>query len=149
MESLFEREGYQMIQDRLAQLKPDQRAEWGKMDVAQMLHHCQKAFEIPLGISTIKPPGGLMKLAFKLFKKTLYNDKPWGKGMRTAPEFVVKESKDFESERSKLLDLAAQFHEKGKTYNWPIHPAFGELTPDQWGKMQFKHLDHHLRQFGV
>ncbi|PQB04961.1 DUF1569 domain-containing protein [Aureitalea marina] len=149
MESLFEQQGYQIIQDRLDKLSPDQPAKWGKMDVAQMLHHCQKAFEIPLGISTIKPPGGLMKLAFKVFKKTLYNDKPWGKGMRTAPEFLVKDAKVYETEKSRLLELAAQFHEKGKDHNWPIHPAFGKLTSEQWGKMQYKHLDHHLRQFGV
>lgn len=149
MHSMFEPEGYREIQDRISKLEPDQAAKWGKMSAPQMLHHCQKAFEIPLGISTIKPPGGMMKLAFKLFKHTLYNDKPWGKGLRTAPEFIVKDQRDFETEKTRLLQLADEFHEKGVAYPWPVHPAFGKLSPEQWGKMQYKHLDHHLRQFGV
>ena len=149
MLSMFEQEGYQEVVDRIDHLEADQAAQWGKMNVAQMLNHCQKAFEIPLGYSTIKPPGGIMKLAFKLFKHTLYNDKPWGKGLRTAPEFIIKDEKNFEVEKQQLLKLAEEFHSKGPDHPWPVHPAFGKLSPEQWGKMQYKHLDHHLRQFGA
>lgn len=149
MKSIFSKDALDEIKERIGHLEPEIQPKWGKMDAAQMLHHCQKAFEIPLGISTIKAPNPLMKLAFRLFRPSLYNDKPWKPNMPTAREFVVRSDKDFQVEKTRLLELADDFQAKGPDHQWPTHPAFGRLKSEQWGKMQYKHLDHHLRQFGV
>lgn len=31
----------------------------------------------------------------------------------------------------------------------PVHPAFGRMRRADWGIWAWRHLDHHLRQFGA
>ena len=79
----------------------------------------------------------------------MYSDKEWSKGLPTPKSFKVIEEKDFEIEKKILKSLLDEFHAQSERKNWPDHPAFGHFTSEQVGKMQYKHLDHHLRQFGV
>ncbi|MEC8832876.1 MAG: DUF1569 domain-containing protein, partial [Bacteroidota bacterium] len=85
----------------------------------------------------------------KFFKKSLYNDKPWKQGLPTAKGFKVVDDKDIAEEREVLIELINDFHSKKDQKEWDPHPVFGSFTPEQWGQMQYKHLDHHLRQFGI
>lgn len=149
MDSIFDEEIFQSLKARLKILTPETQPNWGKMTVSQMLHHCHKPIEIPLGLKELKKPNFFMKILMKLFKSSMYSDKPWKKGLPTPKEFKVTDEKDFETERNQLLVLMTDFHNKGILYNWPKHPAFGDFAPEKWGKMEFKHLDHHFRQFGV
>ncbi len=149
MRSIFNNEAYSELNERLDKLTPETLAKWGLMNVSQMLHHSQKALEIPLGKSDMKPPNPIMKLMFRAFKGSLYSDKLWKPGIRTAKEFVVSGRKHFEPEMKQLRALMEELHSKKNEPALPKHPAFGNLTMEQWGKMQYKHLDHHLRQFGV
>ncbi|WP_034259346.1 DUF1569 domain-containing protein [Altibacter lentus] len=149
MKSIFEEDAYNELLSRIEKLSPSSERQWGSMDAAQMLHHSQKPFEIPLEKTTIKKPNILMKLMIKSFKPLLYNDKPWKKNLRTAKEFVVTAPKDFDKEKQYLLDLMAEYYAERNRESWKPHPGFGHFTNAQWGQMQYKHLDHHLRQFGV
>lgn len=149
MKSFFEEQSYEELLSRINQLSPSTQPGWGKMDVAQMMHHCQKPLELALGRNTIKKPGLFLRMMVPLFKSALYNDKLWKQGMQTAPEYVVSDPKEFETEKNALLAVSADFHAERDRESWPRHPMFGNLTQEQWGKMQYKHLDHHLRQFGV
>ena len=85
-----------------------------------------------------------------MMKSKLYDDVPWKKNLPTAPNFIIKDQRDFEAEKKGLTTLIHQFHAAGPEgiTKFP-HPLFGKLTPDQWGKSMYKHLDHHLQQFGV
>ena len=85
-----------------------------------------------------------------LFKPNYFNDKPFGKSSPTAPEFVVTDPRDFEKEKARLILEVKQFSSAGeaKCTKEP-HAFFGPRTPQQWGIGMYKHLDHHLRQFGV
>lgn len=149
MYSIFDKEIFHSLKVRLKMLTPETQPNWGRMSVSQMLYHCHKPFEIPLGLKELKSPSFFMKVAMKLFKSSMYNDKPWRKSMPTPKEFKVTNERDFEAGRDQLLVLMTNFYNKGVTYNWPKHPAFGEFTAEQWGKMEYKHLDHHFMQFGV
>lgn len=149
MKSLFDTEAYKEINTRLETLSPNETPKWGKMNPAQMLHHCQKAFEVPLGKSDLKRPNIFVRTLVKTFKKSLYNDKPWKQSLPTTKQFKVTEPRDFQKEKNRLKELMEEFHQKGADYNWPEHPAFGQFTASQWGQMQYKHMDHHLRQFGA
>ena len=71
------------------------------------------------------------------------------KNLPTHPKFKVSDPKEFKKEQKALLDLVNEFSEKRNIEVWDPHPVFGNFTPEQWGKMQFKHLDHHLKQFDV
>jgi hypothetical protein len=147
MKSLFEESAFQEIQRRVGELKASDRGLWGKMDVGQMVWHCQVPLKLAIKNKPTKKKGNLFVRLF--FKKSLYNDTPWRKNLPTSPFAKARDSKDFAVERYKLLDLIAQFHDLKGRKSWNTHPIFGKLTHEQWGKLQYKHLDHHLRQFGV
>lgn len=149
MKSLFDSETHTEILNRIDKLSESSQREWGKMEVGQMLRHCQFPLKVALGKHTIKKPNFFMRLLYKGFKKSMYDDKLWKHNLPTAPGFKVEDKKDFTEEKNKLVALINEFHGERTKKNRDPHPAFGELSYDQWGQMQYKHLDHHLRQFGV
>lgn len=147
MQSLFNPDAYKEIRTRLDSLSETAEKRWGKMSTGQMLHHCQG----PLNIILEKDDYGLKPnwLAKVFFKKALYSDKPWSKGLPTAKAFKEKEPKDFETEKKHLIKLLNEFETQRERQDWKPHPGFGKFTKEQYGKLHYKHLDHHLRQFGV
>ena len=147
MQSIFEEKTYNEIIERCNKLNENTTANWGKMNVGQMVWHCQG----PLNILLEKDDYGMKPSWFAklFFKKSLYNDKPWKKGLPTAKFLKTKDQKDFNAEKAVLMDLINEaFSHRDKT-EWKAHPAFGYFTAQQWGQMQYKHLDHHFKQFGV
>lgn len=147
MKSLFNTDTHNEIMNRLAQLDENATANWGKMNVAQMAWHCQGPFNIMLEKNDYgMKPSWFAKV---FFKKSLYNDKPWRKNLPTAKFLKPKEDKNFNAEKTKLSKLIDEAHSQREKTEWNPHPAFGYFTADQWGQMQYKHLDHHFRQFGV
>ena len=149
MKSLFDKATYDEVMQRMGSLHADSTANWGKMNASQMLAHCKEAFKVPL--SEKKMPRMLLGVLFGwMMKSKLYDDVPWKKNLPTAPNFIIKDQPDFEAEKKGLTALIHQFHAAGPggITKFP-HPLFGKLTPDQWGKSMYKHLDHHLQQFGV
>lgn len=149
MKSLFDNVVFDEVVLRINTLNTQTQRKWGKMDVAQMLAHCKEAFKVPL--SDQKMPRMFSGLLFGwMIKKKLYNDEHWKKNLPTAPEFIILDIRDFETEKQQLLELINLFHTKGpdNVGNFP-HPFFGTYTKEQWGKSMYKHLDHHLKQFAV
>lgn len=147
MKSFFEDGVYDELSSRLNKLNKDTEATWGKMNVGQMLYHCQ----MPLNIILEKEDYGVKPnwLINLIFKKSMYSDKLWKKNLPTAKGFAIKDEKDFDTEKQAITLLIDELNAQRDRNDWQPHPAFGKLTKDQWGKMQYKHLDHHLRQFGV
>jgi Protein of unknown function (DUF1569) len=83
-----------------------------------------------------------------MVKPIIYNPKPFKRSLPTDPSFVMTGGeKDFEKEKQKLLAMVNNFTEKNIVNE--IHPFFGKMTKEQWSKGTWKHLDHHLQQFGV
>lgn len=146
VKNLFEPTVKQDIIDRINKLTPESKALWGKMNVGQMLAHCQMPIGVAFGEHQLKG-SFILKLIGPLFKSVLYNEKPYKRSLPTDKSFIMTESKDFEKERNKLLQMVSQFSET-KMIN-EKHPAFGRLTKEQWSKATWKHLDHHLQQFAV
>ena len=149
MKSIFDPATFEELLGRIELLTQDTQPQWGKMDVAQMLCHCQYPLEVAMGKKVLKKPGALMRLLYKSFKSAMYNDKPWRKNLNTPKEYKVVSDKDFSREKEKLKALILEFHQLREKTHWDPHPSFGHFTHEQWGMMQFKHLDHHLKQFGV
>ncbi|GGD87386.1 DUF1569 domain-containing protein [Planktosalinus lacus] len=149
MQSLFTKSAYDEILTRLDNLSPESQAQWGKMTVAQMLAHCSEPLKVPLEKLKMAKPNPIMKLLFSFFKKSLYDDKPWKQGLPTSKEFKIVDQRDFQEEKEQLKSLIDEFYAERDKTDWPPHPFCGHFTTEQWGQMQYKHLDHHFRQFGA
>lgn len=147
MKSLFAPLVFKEILGRLDQLDGNAKRGWGKMEVGQMAWHCQ----IPLrtAIANSSPRKTANPLVALFFKKMMYSDRPMRKNLPTAPFLKARESKDFIHEKEILRQLVHEFYTLRNREKWNPHPIFGAFTQEQWGQMQYKHLDHHLRQFGV
>ncbi len=149
MKNLFDTGVYNEIIQRIDKLTAQSQRQWGKMNVAQMLAHCKEAFKVPLSDKKM-PRMFLGLLVGWVVKAKLYNDSPWKRNLPTAPNFIIKDERDFEKEKGELTSLINQFYNggPGNVGRFP-HPMFGSFTTEQWGKSMYKHLDHHLQQFGV
>ena len=149
MENLFDKSTYNVIIERLEKLSPTATAQWGKMNVAQMLAHCKEAFKVPLTEKKI-PRIFIGRLIGWMIKSKLHDDSPWKQSLPTAPAFIIKDERNFNDEKKALTELVNKFYGLGPNgiSKYP-HPMFGRFTEEQWGKAMYKHLDHHLRQFGA
>ena len=147
VKNLFEADIKQQIISRINKLTAQSQRQWGKMNAAQMLAHVQVPMGVALGTHTVKG-NWFMKLILPMFKKMLFDEKPWKPGLPTDKTFVMTgQAKDFETEKINLLDRVTRFSEANMVNE--KHPVFGKLTKEQWSKATWKHLDHHLQQFGV
>ena len=149
MRNLFEPEAIDEIQSRIDSLQPASPRQWGKMDVAQMMAHCSAGLDMASG--RLNPPRILIGRLIGLFVKPIYtNEKPFSQNNPTDKALVVADQRNFQHEREQLKLKLQQFHEGGEARcTRHAHPFFGALTPQQWSRGMYKHLDHHLRQFGA
>ena len=150
MKSLFNAIDNNEIINRIEKLTPSSKAEWGKMTVSQVLEHCQQPLKV--AFNELKLKRSLVGILFgKMAKKQLtVNDDPFKKNLPTAKQFIIKDQPDFNKAKAKLISLVKMFAEKGpEGISKHPHPFFGHMTVHEWNKLMFKHLDHHLRQFGV
>jgi hypothetical protein len=134
---------------RIDKLKTDTPRQWGTMAPAQMLWHCRQ--QLSLGTGELKVKHLVPAPLRWLLKKTLGSGVPFTKGMGTVPgiEAHMKEGLDFESEKIALKSALVGFVGLPSEAIIKTHPFFGTMTDEDWGKIIYKHLDHHLRQFGV
>ncbi len=148
--NIFTQEVSTEICDRIEKLTPETQALWGTMNVAQMLAHCSVTYEY-LYTDLHPKKKGLMKLVLKLLVKgTVVNEKPYKKNNPTAPEFKIVDQKNFEEEKIRLIDYIKRTQALGENHFDGLDShSFGVLDKNQWNNMFYKHLNHHLSQFGV
>jgi hypothetical protein len=151
MKSLFQPETLDEVQRRLAELRPESERQWGKMSAAQMLAHCSAAMEWATGERECVPAPLPLRVIGRAIKPLVFrDDAPMKRNSPTVKELLVAEDRDFGAEQGRLRELIARFAAGGPAgCTTQPHSFFGRLTPEQWGVLMYKHLDHHLRQFGV
>jgi uncharacterized protein DUF1569 len=148
MKNLFERETVDEVVARIDRLQPTSLRQWGKMDVAQMMAHCSITMDIASGRLNL-PRVFIGRLIAPFFKSIYTNEKPFGKNGPTGKELVVADQRNFAHEQEQLKLKILSFYEGGEARcTRHPHPFFGALTPQAWSRGMYKHLDHHLRQFG-
>ena len=134
------------IERRLGKLRSDSTGRWGKMSVGQMLWHVNEALDAALGHVQLPP----VKLPVpKALVKFLVMNMPWGKGAPTYPQWVARKECDFASEKERCLRLVDQLARRPLEGDWPASPMLGRMRGHEVTRLQAKHLDHHLKQFGV
>jgi hypothetical protein len=149
MQNIFTQKDNQEILERIEKLNNNTKRLWGKMTVSQMLEHCQKPLEVAIGSLELKRTF-IGFLFGKLAKKVFLGDKPLSKNMPTVKDFIIINDADFENQKAILVSRIVDFGKKGPTIiGIKTHPFFGKMTNDEWGILTYRHLDHHLKQFGV
>lgn len=150
MKNLFDVALADQIKQRIDQLRIDNERQWGTMTAGQTLSHCGSGLQMALG--EINPPRALMgRLIGSAIKpKVVGNDEEFRRNSPTVKELIVGAECNLDAERVRLRSLIDRFVSGGPSIctSHP-HPFFGRLTPDEWAVLMYKHLDHHLRQFGV
>jgi hypothetical protein len=149
MNSLLNRKENLEIAERLTKLTPDTLPKWGKMNASQMLEHCCVGLKVSLG--QIVPKTNFFKqILGKILKKKIIYGGELRKNSPTSQEFVIPADIDFASGYQKLSDLIKiyQKEETKSKLDGVMHSFFGKLSSEEWGILMYKHLDHHLRQFG-
>ena len=135
------------IKQRAAALQPDAVRRFGRMTVDQMLWHVNCGLENALGRFDVKDHK--LPLPYSVVKFLVLNV-PWRKGKTpTAREFLAKGQYDFATERARLLRLIDEVSSKPLDAPWGKSSFMGPMSGRDWSRLQAKHLDHHLSQFGV
>jgi hypothetical protein len=150
MESTFEAARVEELKTRLAQLRPDSQRQWGTMTAAQAVAHCSMGLEMAVG--EIRPPRALAgRLIGRVIKPMVLREgEPMRRNAPTSEQLIVGDNRDLDTERARLSRLIDDFAVAGPAgCTAHPHPFFGKLTPDEWAMLMYKHIDHHLRQFGV
>ena len=148
MDSLFTPEGSRKIVERIMRLDSAHPPVWGKMSAAQMVTHAQRPLQVAVGELKLKH-SFLGKLFGGMVKRQLSAVPQFKPNLPTAPQFIIRDQPDFVKERNKLISLVQEFSIKKSEVTTFKHPFFGAMTEQEWDSLQWKHLDHHLRQFGV
>jgi len=150
MKSVFSKEETDKLLSRINNLTQSSRPFWGEMNVSQMLAHCNVPYEM-IYTDNYPKPNLFKRFLLKIFvKKAVVGEKPYPKNGRTAPQFIITDDRDFEKEKKQLISYLIKTQELGENYfNNKENHSFGRLTKEEWNRMFYKHLDHHLKQFGV
>lgn len=147
MKSLFDEQLRSAMLARIERVTTGSRPRWGKMNAEQMLAHLTEAMRMAVGEIETKPKK--VPIRFPPLKQLAIYLAPWPKGAPTAAELMPSDTRSVETSKSELARLLAAFGSRANRTDWPRHPAFGAMSRRAWGVLAWRHLDHHLRQFGV
>lgn len=149
MKNIFNDADKNEILQRVEKLTPQTQPLWGKMNVAQMLAHCANAAKLPTADIKTKRVSFPLNILGKIFKPKILGDMPMGKNSPTAKEIKVVDERDFQTEKANFINALKKLAEGEHSVKEDMHPFFGKMTPKEWGRINYKHADHHLSQFGV
>ncbi len=148
MHTLLDAQDRASLIERAGQLVLTSPPRWGQMDAPQMVRHCAEALRGSLGDVRHRPLGRRLfhtRLVKHLFLRVL----PFPKGAPTSPELRMTEPAELEAERGRFVELLGRYATPPPGDGRAEHPLFGVLSREEWAVLEYKHLDHHLRQFGV
>jgi hypothetical protein len=148
--NIFTKSVSSTLAQRINNLSSTSNAQWGKMNVAQMLAHVNVPFEYAFENKHKKPNAFFGFMLRNFVKGGVVNEKPYKKNSGTAPDFIIKGERDFENEKKRLINYLAKLSSgPEESYEGREYLPFGKLTATEWNNLFYKHLDHHLTQFGV
>src|SRR5687768_3296900 len=114
MKNVFNLADTQEIISRINKLTPTTKPQWGKMSVGQMLAHCNVTYEMAYEDKHAKPNPFVKFILKLLVKNTVVNEKPYKHNSQTAPAFIIKEDKNFDAEKSRLINYITRTQQAGE-----------------------------------
>lgn len=153
MKTLFDPAVAEDVKRRILGLDAESERQWGTMTLPQTLAHCISGVQMAMGTINPKRAPFPARLLGRLIRPlVLGDDKPMRRNSPSSPELFSKDPTQcsFERERAELIAAVEGFAGRGATgCSQHPHPFFGPLKPEEWATLMYKHLDHHLRQFGA
>jgi hypothetical protein len=147
MKSIYNSNDNHELVNRINQISSESKPLWGKMSVDQMCEHCLLTSNVAFGKQELKI-NFLMKLVGKMMKNKFFNSE-FKKNSPTAPEFIVKKSFDLDNSKSELIKNIQLLQDGQKTITVMNHPFWEKMSHEDWDKLMYNHMGHHLKQFGV
>ena len=148
MRTIFDVSARDEILTRLDRLRAEERPRWGRLDAPRMLCHISDQLRHGLGELEAHPIRS--PLALPPLNWLIIHVLPWPKGRaKSPPECLQRPADDWEIDRQECKRLVHAFCARGPDAAWPISPVFGRISGASWGVLAYRHLDHHLRQFGA
>ena len=148
MPSIFDPQVRASLLDRISRLTPERTPVWGRFTAPEMVCHVSSGLRQGLGELDAGPPSG----PFSRFPMNWLGIHvlPWPRGKGKSPrDFLATRPTTWASDVNALEDVVERFGARGPDAAWPPSRVFGRISGRSWGVLQFKHLDHHLRQFAV
>ena len=150
MKSIFKTSDNTEITNRIGRLAANSKPQWGKMAVDQMLVHAQRPLQVALGELKLKRTLVGILFGSMARKKLARGEETFSKNLPTDKNFVVADHRSVDEGKKNLVALVRKFAQVGpEGITKEPHPFFGKMTTQEWDTLMWKHLDHHLRQFGV
>jgi Protein of unknown function (DUF1569) len=146
MKSIFDKSTRDGLKERIQSLNENSTAQWGKMNISQMIRHCTKWDEMALG-KTKYTQSFIGRLFGKMALKDMMKDEPMKKNLPTVPSFKVKELTNVAEGKIQWIRLLDEYEHY--SIDGFVHPFFGMMTKEQTGCLAYKHIDHHLTQFNA
>ncbi len=145
-ETIFNPDNFLNIHNRVLDVKRNAKRQWGKMNLVQMLNHLTIATGSAINIYKLKDESSFLSRNFVKFLilrilKRLPKSAPSPDGFKTDKKILLQ----FDTEKEKVLNILEKAY--SSSYNVYPHPSFGNMTRAEWGKLVYRHFDHHLRQF--
>ena len=145
--TLFDSEARAEIQSRIRHFAPTAQRQWGTMSPSAALAHL--VAELRLTFGELQPTSAAPLLARWPLNYLAIYVIPWPRGKgKAVPEVLPPASSSWQVDQQALVGLVERFAHADPAGHWPMSPAFGVLSGKDWGVLSYKHLDHHLRQFG-
>ena len=149
LKTLFDADAQREVLARLDRLTPASTPRWGSMDVAQMLCHVARSLQTPTGALKPPPLPWPFRILGRLVKGRALGERPMSRNAPTSVAFKVSDAREFANEKAAFLDAVRILAAGPQVATAPFHVFFGPMTPDEWGRLMLKHIDHHFTQFGV
>jgi hypothetical protein len=148
MKTLFNELHLEEIKIRFQKLNADSVPRWGEFTAPRMVCHLVDVLEYTFGLKegAKEPVAGPPMFIRHLIR--LYLPFPKGK-IKTRPEMLKTEPGQWEKDKRRVLELLNLYLENREKMSWPVHPFFGPLSGSAWAKLGWRHMNHHLSQFGV
>lgn len=131
---------------RLQRVRPDAQPAWGTLNAPRMLCHLADQLRVALGDVPAKPVHTFASRTLLKFLVINTGFQPPRGKIQTAPEMLASQPASWEADRSACVELVERV---GTGSARAVHPMFGPLSPQEWGRLCWKHLNHHLVQFGA
>jgi len=150
MKNVFDPSVTEELVKRIRALTPETRPLWGKMNATQVLAHLCVSYEMVYEDRHQRPRAFVRFLLRVFVKHAVVGEKPYPRSSRTAPAFLITDERDFETEQARLISFLVRTRTLGpEAFEGRESHSFGPLTTAEWNNLFYKHMDHHLTQFGA